>query len=44
MLDVNCLNLIEKAATVVAIVVGGAWVYFNAIRGRTFIPRLMPQI
>jgi hypothetical protein len=42
--DVNSLDIIEKAVTVAAIIVGGAWVYLNAIRGRIFIPRLMPKV
>lgn len=44
MLDVINLDIIEKVTKVVAVFVGGAWVYFSAIRGRTFIPRLKPQI
>lgn len=38
------LDIIEQVTKVVAVLVGGAWVYFGAIRGRTFIPRLRPQI
>jgi hypothetical protein len=34
------LDSAEKIASIAAIVIGGGWVYFNAFRGRTFIPRL----
>ena len=34
----------EKAARIVAVVVAGSWVYFNALRGRTFIPRLQLEL
>lgn len=40
----NFLGDIEKIAKVLAICVGGAWVYLNTVRGRTFIPRLQPSI
>ena len=42
--DFSMIDILEKLAKVAAILVGGAWVYFNAIRGRTFIPRLVPKI
>ena len=38
------LDILEKVIKITAVLVGGAWVYFGAIRGRTFIPRLKPQI
>ena len=38
------LDSFQKAAQVTAIVVAGIWVYFKAIRGRTFIPRLQPSV
>jgi len=41
---VSTIDLIEKFAKIGAILVAGAWVYFKTIRGRTFIPRLQPQI
>jgi hypothetical protein len=42
--EFSMIDIMEKLAKVAAILVGGAWVYFNAIRGRTFIPRLVPKI
>lgn len=41
---ISQMDIIEKIAKVAAILTGGAWVYFNTIRGRTFIPRLKPQV
>src|SRR5215472_18778084 len=38
------LDSFQKAAQITAIAVGGIWVYFKAIRGRTFIPRLQPSV
>lgn len=43
-MDTNFLAELEKTAKVLAIFVGGAWIYLNTIRGRTFIPRLQPTI
>lgn len=40
----SLLDNLEKAAKIAAVVVGGAWVYFNTVRGRTFIPRLQPRV
>jgi hypothetical protein len=42
--ETTLLNNIEELAKIAAIGVGGAWVYFNAIRGRTFIPRLQTEV
>lgn len=42
--DANVLADIEGLAKVLALCVGGAWVYLNTVRGRTFIPRLQPSI
>jgi hypothetical protein len=44
MTELMNLNVIEQLTKIVAVFIGGAWVYFGAIRGRTFIPRLKPQI
>jgi hypothetical protein len=38
------LDNLDKAAKVVAILIGGAWVYLKTIRGRTFTPRLQPMV
>jgi hypothetical protein len=34
----------EKVCTIIAVIVGGLWVYFNSFRGRTFIPRLQLEV
>src|SRR6266480_3735454 len=34
----------EKVARIAAVIVAGAWVYFNAFRGRTFVPRLQLEL
>jgi hypothetical protein len=34
----------EKVCTILAVIVGGLWVYFNSFRGRTFIPRLQLEV
>ena len=36
----NLLDIGEKIAGIIAVIVGGLWVYSNSFRGRTFIPRL----
>ncbi len=38
------LDNLEKIATVVAIVIGGAWVYFNFSKGRIYKSRLEPRV
>ncbi len=40
----NSLSTIETVAKILAILIGGVWVYFKTIRARTFIPRLQPEI
>jgi hypothetical protein len=42
--DGALLENLENLAKILAIVLGGAWVFFNTIRGRTFIPRLQPTV
>jgi hypothetical protein len=42
-LDIT-LDTLEKFFTITAIAIGGSWVYLNAIRGRTFIPRLQIEV
>lgn len=44
MIGTITLDTVEQVTSVIAVLVGGAWVYFGAIRGRIFIPRLKPQI
>src|SRR6267142_3981324 len=34
----------EKVFKIVAVIVGGLWVYFNSFRGRTFTPRLQLEV
>ena len=41
---ISIVGIVEKLTTVAAIFVGGAWVYFKAIRGRAFVPRLQPKV
>ncbi len=36
----TALEDLERAFTILAIIAGGAWVYFNFLRGRTYQPRL----
>jgi hypothetical protein len=38
------LDDLEKLFTIVAISVGGVWVYYNYFRGRTYKPRLEPAV
>lgn len=38
------IDTIEKIVKIVAIFIGGAWVYFNATRGRIFTPRLQLEV
>lgn len=33
-----------KVFQIVAVIVGAFWVYFNALRGRTFVPRLQVEV
>jgi hypothetical protein len=40
----HTLDIGEKIAKIVAVVVGGLWVYFNSFRGRTFVPRLQVEL
>src|SRR5258706_15622380 len=35
---------LEKVARIVGVTVAGSWVYFNASRGRTFVPRLQLEL
>jgi hypothetical protein len=34
------VDVLEKVARIAAVFVAGLWVYFNSLRGRTFVPRL----
>lgn len=38
------VDISEKSFKIVAVVVGGLWVYFNSFRGRTFVPRLQLEL
>ena len=40
----NFIDISEKAFTIIAVIVGGLWVYFNSFRGRTFVPRLQLEL
>jgi hypothetical protein len=44
MLWPDLLDVIQKAATILAFLVGGVWVYFSAFRARTFVPRVATQV
>lgn len=35
---------LQKLFTILAIIVGGIWAYFNFFKGRTYRPRLEPQV
>lgn len=38
------LEIAQALATIAAVFVGGAWVYFNTLRGRTYKPRLQVNL
>ena len=38
------LSDLEKIATIVAVVVGGLWVWLNTVRGRLYRPRLQVRL
>ena len=41
---IDIVGLIEKLFTILAIVIGGLWAYYNYFRGRIYRPRLEPQV
>ncbi len=43
-MDWSQLDSVQKIAQIVAIVIGGLWVYFNSLRGRVFVPRLQVEL
>lgn len=43
-ITLDFLDVIEKLLTILAIVVGGLWAYYNYFRGRVYKPRLEPNI
>lgn len=40
----DIVGLTEQVMTILAIVLGGAWAYFNFIKGRVYHPRLEPRV
>lgn len=40
----DSVELVEKIATIAALVIGGIWAYFNYIKGRIYRPRLRTEI
>jgi hypothetical protein len=40
----NMIGMVEKLATIIALVVGGVWTYFHFIKGRIYRPRLGAKI
>lgn len=41
---INIVSLIEKLFTILAIIIGALWTYYNFFRGRIYRSRLEPQI
>jgi len=40
----DILDALEKVSTILAIVIGGLWAYYQFFRGRTYRPRLETQV
>src|SRR3989442_15004843 len=40
----NLIDNAQKIGNLIAVLVGGLWVYFNYFRGRTFYPRLQLEL
>jgi hypothetical protein len=43
-LTINILTIAEKSFTVLAIIVGGLWAYYNYFKGRIYRTRIEPRI
>lgn len=43
-MDLNILDDLEKIFTILAIIIGGLWAYFNYFKGRVYRTRIEPKV